>query len=65
MPLAYCTLSSVRLMSAPVTLEELFAGYGANLDAMYQRVKGLMEAEGVWTLSSCVAQIWRNASGTR
>lgn len=52
-------------MSAPVTLEELFAGRGADLDVMYQRVKGLMEADGVWTLSSRVAQIWRNASGTR
>ena len=52
MPLASYTLSSVRLMRAPVTLEELFAGCGADLDAMYQRVKGLMETEGVWTLSS-------------
>ena len=39
-------------MSAPVTLEELLVGCGADLDAMYQLVKGLMETEGVWTLSS-------------
>ena len=34
-------------MRAPVTLEELFAGCGADLDAMYQRMKRLMEAEGL------------------
>lgn len=29
------------------SLEELFAGRGMDLDAMYQRMKGLMEAEGL------------------
>ena len=51
-------------MRAPVTLEELFAGCGADLDAMYQRVKGLMETEGVWTLflsSANLAQRQRNS----
>ena len=46
------------------SLEELFAGRGMDLDAMYQRMKGLMD-EIVRALSSCVAQTWGNASGTR
>ena len=29
------------------SLEELFAGRGVDLDAMYQRMKGLMDAEGL------------------
>ena len=43
------------------SLEELFAGRGMDLDAMYQRMKGLMD-DYVRTVLSCVARLYGNPS---